>query len=91
MSIEPSRLAPLAPGDIAVLVRSNKQAQRIWEALDAYGIPAVTGGRGSIFASDAAAWLLQWLEAIGNPRDVGRAAPVTNPLIGWTATRLAGH
>ncbi len=48
---------PLRPGDIAVLVRSHKDAASVIEALDGAGVPAVRPRAGSVLASDAAG---QW-------------------------------
>ena len=44
----------LHPGDIAVLVRSNRQATTVCDALLAANVPAVIGGAGSVFASGPA-------------------------------------
>ena len=44
----------LHPGDVAVLVRSNGQATTVRDALQEAGVPAVIGGAGSVFVSDAA-------------------------------------
>ncbi|SCX55074.1 exodeoxyribonuclease V beta subunit [Klenkia marina] len=70
----PARLEgrPVAPGDVAVLVRTNKQGHLVREALGAAGVPAVMAGGGSVFGTDAArAWLVL-LEALEQPHRAGR-------------------
>src|SRR5690606_18613537 len=42
---------PVAPGDIAVLVRTHSEATRIQQALAAVGIPAVAAGKQSLYAT----------------------------------------
>ena len=78
------------PGHLAVLVRTNYQAVAIQEALQAEGIPAVTGGGGSVFASEAQGWLCLWLDAVARPQDEGPArALAVSPLFGWSPRELA--
>ncbi|MEI4279297.1 UvrD-helicase domain-containing protein [Klenkia terrae] len=70
----PARLEgrPVAPGDVAVLVRTNKQGHLVREALGAVGVPAVMAGGGSVFGTAAArAWLVL-LEALEQPHRAGR-------------------
>ncbi|MBE9608723.1 UvrD-helicase domain-containing protein [Chitinilyticum litopenaei] len=73
----------LAAGDIAVLVRSRKEAQVVREKLAALRIGSVfLSDRDSVFASDEA-WQLQiWLQAACTPQDerLVRAALAT-PLL----------
>ncbi len=80
----------LHPGDIAVLVRSNGQAATVRDALHAVGVPAVIGGAGSVFVSDAARQWLRLLEALERPtaRDRGSLVALTQ-FIGWSATEVA--
>lgn len=54
---------PLVPGDIGILVRSNRQASDLKEALSRAGIPAVTIDDTKVFASAEAEFLLYLLEA----------------------------
>ncbi len=75
----PGRLdgEPVQPGDVAVLVRTNKQGRLVREALRRAGVPAVLAGGGSVFATPAAqAWLvlLEALEQPHRPRRVRAAA-----------------
>ena len=80
----------LRPGHLAVLVRSNRQAAEIRDALQAAGVPAVINGAGSVFETDAAREWLRLLEALERPASVVRAhsAAVTS-FLGWSAERLA--
>ena len=55
------------PGDIAVLVRTNRHAALVRDALDAVGVPAVINGAGSVFATAPARDWLRLLEAIERP------------------------
>ena len=78
------------PGDIAVLVNSNAQAQEVKEALDARGVPSVVGKAGHIFASDEALYLIQWLRALQAPQSVERVRTFAiSPLLGATPDTLA--
>ncbi|MBW2254910.1 MAG: UvrD-helicase domain-containing protein, partial [Deltaproteobacteria bacterium] len=80
----------LRPGDIAVLVRTNDQAERVRRRLERLGIPSVSAGRGSVMASPVLGWLCTWLDAVAAPgRDRPARALATTPLFGWTALDLA--
>ena len=74
---------PVAPGNFAVLVRTNRQGLVMQEALTAAGIPAVCVGDQSVFVTDQAAELLVVLRAMAEPGDdrLLRAALAT-PLFG---------
>jgi exodeoxyribonuclease V beta subunit len=80
----------LRPGHVAVLVRTNRAAVRVRDALEAAGLPAVISGAGSVFATDAARDWLRLLEAIERPAysPSARAAALT-PFLGWSASRVA--
>ncbi len=81
---------PIHPGDIAVLVRTNQQAERVRQALAEWKIPSVSGGRGSVFVSPAAGWVAAFLDAVAEPgRDGPARVLATTPLFGWTAAQLA--
>lgn len=73
---------PLFPGDIAVLVRSHRQAGYIQEALRNRGIPSVMQSDMSIFATDEAKEVCTLLCALADPRSEPkvRAALVTDIL-----------
>ena len=74
---------PLRPGDIAVLVQTNKQAGEIRTALMAAGIPASTMARDSVFQGEAAMELHVLLRALADPSDPGRVRAAL-------ATRIGG-
>ncbi len=81
---------PLCAGDIAVLVRTHMQADRIRAALEAVRVPAVINGAGSVFATPSARDWLRLLEAIDRPASPARArSAALTPFIGWSAHRVA--
>ncbi len=81
---------PVAPADIGVLTKTNRQSVAVREALRAAGVPAVVAGIDSIFASNAAAHWLRLLEALEEPASRSRAAAVAlTPFVGMTATAVA--
>lgn len=61
------RSRPLKPGDIAVLVKAHRQAERVQEALVALGIPSVQQGSATIFESREALDLLRIMRAAAEP------------------------
>ena len=63
---------PVQPGDIAVLVRSHREATMVRQALVALGIPAVSAGRQSLFATGEALELHALLLALLHGADDGR-------------------
>jgi exodeoxyribonuclease V beta subunit len=73
---------PLFAGDIAVIVRSNRQAGYIQEALRNLGIPGVVQSDMTIFATDEARDVVTLLAALANPASepLLRAALVTTIL-----------
>ncbi len=82
---------PVAPGSVAVLVRTHRNAWLIQSALEELGIPAVISGSGSVFGTLAAADWLALLEALEQPSHPARArAAALTSLLGWSATELAG-
>jgi exodeoxyribonuclease V beta subunit len=67
----------LAPRDIAVLVRSRREADAVRQALQRRGVASVyLSDQNSVFASPEAADLLLWLRAVASPLDqrLARAA-----------------
>ena len=62
---------PWPPGDIAVLVRTNRQAQRVKERLSARGLPSVLYSTGNIFDSHAAMQIEKILLSISEPDNPG--------------------
>ncbi len=82
--------AGTSPGEVAVLVRTNKHALLVRDALDALEIPAVINGAGSVFATPAAREWLRLLEALERPASPARARAATmTSFLGWTAERVA--
>ncbi len=82
--------SPVCPGDVAVLVATNRNAALIREALDEVGIPAVINGAGSVFATPAAREWLRLLEAIERPTATVRAhAAALTGFFGWSAEAVA--
>jgi len=80
----------VTPGDLAVLVRTNKQAAIARDALLAAGVPAVVGGGGSVFATAPAQEWLRLLEALDQPTSRGRgAAAALTAFVGWSASQAA--
>lgn len=61
----------LKPADIAILVRTNKQAVLYQDILKQAGIPAVLNSTASVFASREAHDLHQLMLALAQPGDVG--------------------
>ena len=63
----------LSAGDIAVLVRSNRQAAAVQDQLLACGVPAIRQGTESLFTSPEVEVLLRTLSAIADPGDTALA------------------
>src|SRR4051812_35205355 len=81
---------PVRPGHIAVLVRTNRNAARVRDALEAVDVPAVINGAGSVFGTEPALEWLRLLEAIERPSNPPRArAAALTPMFGWTAEDVA--
>jgi exodeoxyribonuclease V beta subunit len=80
----------IRPAHVAVLVRTNRQAAMIRDALDAAGVPAVINGAGSVFGTEPAREWLRLLEALERPASMTRAhSAALTGFIGWSAERLA--
>jgi exodeoxyribonuclease V beta subunit len=78
------------PAHIAVLVRTNRQAAMIREALEHVGVPAVINGAGSVFGTEPARQWLRLLEALERPASITRAhSAALTAFVGWAAERLA--
>lgn len=80
---------PVTAGDIAVLVASHSQAERVQQALFEAGIPSVQHGGSTIFKSREAREILTILRAAAEPSRSAlvREALLTS-LLGLTADRL---
>ncbi len=80
---------PLEPGDIAVLVRSNHQAQLVQTSLRAAGVPVVLTGKASVFGTAAAAEWQLLLEALEQPHRTTRVRRLAlGCFVGLTAAEL---
>ena len=80
----------ITSGDVAVLVRTNRQAQRIQDALRAVGVPVVAAGADTVFSTVCAKHWLRLLEALEQPASRSRAAAVAlTPFVGMSATDVA--
>ncbi len=80
----------IRPAHLAVLVRTNRQAAMVREALDDAGVPAVINGAGSVFATESAREWLRLLEALERPASIARAhSAALTRFVGWSAERLA--
>ena len=66
-TIEPREKPNLQPRDIAVLVKTNKQANAMKAALSRRGVPAVLNTTDSVFDSPEAGELERVLEAVATP------------------------
>jgi exodeoxyribonuclease V beta subunit len=83
-------LRPLQAGDCAVLVRSHSEASMIRQALALAGIPAVSAGKWSLFATAEAGELHALLLALRHGGDDARLrTALATVLIGLEADRLA--
>lgn len=86
----PPLAARLGAGDVGVLVRTNKQALVVRDALRAAGVPVVVAGAQSVLATRAARHWLDLLEALEQPASRGAAAAVAlGPFVGMSAAALA--
>jgi exodeoxyribonuclease V beta subunit len=79
-----STMRAVRPSDIAVLVRSNLNAQEVQAALRALGVPSTLRHNSTVFQSEEARELILVLEAVLTPR---RAGQVRRALL----TRLLGQ
>lgn len=80
---------PITGGDIAILVRSHRQAYAIQQCLQSRGINSVQQGKDSVFASAEAQMLQRVLLAIAQPNNEARIkAALTTDLWGGNAEDL---
>ncbi len=64
------RVRPLQPGDFAILVRKNSQAEEFRRSLARAGLPAVTSSRMSVYATEECLQLYQILQSVAEPADM---------------------
>ena len=77
---------PVQPSDIAVLVRSHREATQVRQALALVGIPAVAAGKQGLFATTEARELHALLLALLHGGDDGRLrAALSTVLVGLNA------
>ncbi len=80
---------PLEPGDIAVLVRTNRQARWVQEALRDVGVPSVLRSTDTLFASPECREVERVLAALADPGDERRVkAAVSTDMMGVTGPEL---
>ena len=80
---------PLRPRDIAVLVESHQQAERVATALAPMGIPCVQQTQRSVFESEEAGELLLLMQAISDPSQARRfRAALAGTVLGLDAPAL---
>ncbi|WP_266156607.1 exodeoxyribonuclease V subunit beta [Dyella silvatica] len=84
------RLTPLSAGDIAILVRSGKEAAMIRAALQRRSLKSVfLSDRDSVYTSPEAADLLLWLRACAEPAsDRAMRAALASATMGWNYDQL---
>jgi len=87
---------PVSPGDIAVLVRTNSQAEQVRAALVAAGVPSVVHARTNVFATPAATDWLVLLESLEQPHRTARIRRLAaSAFVGadavWLAEGGEGH
>ena len=81
---------PLPAGEIAVLVRTNAQAQLVKQRLSAAGIPAVVCSTGNIFDAPEAEEMQRVLTSMADPSDIGRLkAALATDILGLHADDIA--
>ena len=81
---------PLGPGDVAVLVGTNRQAQIVLDALREVEVPAVVAGTESVFSTPAATEWLSLLESMEQPGNRARAVAVAlTTFLGMSADDVA--
>jgi exodeoxyribonuclease V beta subunit len=81
---------PVHAGDIAILVRTNKEAQEIQVTLRELNVPSVVYSNASVFSSNEAQELERVLLAISDPTDDGLArVALATSIMGMTGDALA--
>lgn len=81
---------PVAAGDIAVLTRTNRQANDVQRALRRLGIPSVLAGDASVLASGEAHELLLVMRALAEPgHDSWLASALSSDALGIGAEEIA--
>ena len=80
---------PVTAADVAVLVRANREAERMQRVLRAHGVPSVLYSEASVLDQAEAAELVAVMAAMLDPADAGRVrAALAAPALGLGATEL---
>ncbi len=88
--INPGSARKISPGDMAVLVRTNGQAEAVHQALADVNIPSYLSKTGSVFDSREAVELYDILAAVYEPDHVGRLkAALVSSVFGFSGKMLA--
>jgi len=81
---------PVCPADVAVLCRTNRQAQQVQNALRARGVHSVLQSEASVFETPEAGEVLLVLHALEDPRNATAVrSALATALLGQTALDLA--
>lgn len=81
---------PVRPGDIAVLVRKNRQAEAVQQALRAAGVPGVRHGADNVLRTEEAGEIALVLAALLEPARIARLKPaMATRLVGVSANEIA--
>lgn len=81
---------PVAPGDMAVLTRTHREAEAARVSLHAVGVPAVVHGGSSVLITESARHWLDLLHALEQPASPTRVHAVAlGPFLGWDAAHTA--
>jgi exodeoxyribonuclease V beta subunit len=81
--------APLTAGDIAILVRTHREAEAVQAQLQRRGLNSVSHSQASVFATEEARQLTLVLSALANPFDrAGIRACLATDLFGHTGEDL---
>lgn len=81
---------PMRPGDVAVLVRKNRQAEAVQEALRAAGVPSVRHGADNVLRTGEASEIALVLAALLEPSRLARLKPaMATRLVGVSANEIA--
>lgn len=89
LNLRPGGWRKVGPGDIAVLVSSNKAGLEIHTMLTAAGHSSVFSGEASVFTTDAARDWLTLLEALETPDSWHLRRAMLTSLVGWTSADVA--
>ena len=84
-------MEPVRPEDIVILLRSPGSAAGYFQrALEARGIPCMSGGGTDLLRTEEVSTLRSFLQTIMNPRlDIPLISTLASPLFGFTADDLA--